>query len=43
MKVYIHLEDKKDLCSARNVDVKYKCSQGEDYKHLMEDINIFVL
>jgi len=32
-----------DLCSARNMDVEYEYSQGEDHKHLMEDIDVFVL
>jgi len=43
MKVHVHLGDGEGLCSTRNVDVEYKCSQGEDHKHLMEDIDVFVL
>ena len=43
VKVYVHLGDGEDLCSARNMDVEYEYSQGEDHKHLMEDIDVFVL
>ena len=43
VKVHVHLGDREGLCSAENVDVEYKCSQGEDHKHWMEDIDVFVL
>ena len=43
VKVYVHLGNGEDLCSAGNMDVEYEYSQGEDHKHLMEDIDVFVL
>ena len=43
MKVYVHPGDGEGLCSAGNVNVEYECSQGEDHKHLIEDIDVFVL
>ena len=31
----MHLENREDLCSTRNVDIEYKCSQGEDLPYIV--------
>lgn len=43
VKVYRYLGNRKGLYNAGNIDIEYKCNQEDNHKHLIEDIDTFVL